>query len=816
MAQRCAAKMTTAYRFGQFELNPASRQLLVEGQPATLGTRAFDVLLILIERRERLVTKDELLDLAWPGLVVEENNLQVQISALRKIIGDRIIKTVPGRGYQFTGEVTRSALLERGDARRSNLPRPLTRFIGHEADLDDYQNIVATSRLVTLTGLGGCGKTRLAIELASRAMPMFAQGAWFVDLAPMADAERLPLTVARTLGLTERSGQSITETLCEHLAERQILLILDNCEHLPNACATLAAKMLERGSWLKVLATSREALGVSGEYTLRVRSLKYPPPDRGDGVDQIQAFEAVQLFVDRARLINHHFALDRATAPAVAEICRRLDGIPLAIELAAARTKILSVNDLRQMLDDRFSLLVGGSRMAPARQQTLLATIKWSFDLLAQDERQLLEQLSIFSGGWTLEAAAAVAGEDADQYEVLDRLARLADKSLIAARTEGEATRYSMLETVCEYGLEALAASGAEPGAAKRHLEYFVGLAERLEPAFMTSGEREALDQLAPELENIVQALRGCERVSGGPELALRLVASLGQFWLSLGLVELGYRLTAEALARGDAQDPSPARLRALFEAERFLQFLDRLGEARDRQLECLALARQLHDDHITAGVLAHLGSNSFELGDAEQAVAFCEEALRLARDRADCKQVRRALCALGEVHCASGNPELALPLWEECLQLGRDQRDAHSVVAAACDLARTYISCGKAERARPLVVEALALSWETQSKLTLQWVLDAVTALTAAAQDGATAARMLGAADAARKLVGNRRDFSSLQFWPSTVTSIRNSLREADFVTAYDAGKALTIEQAIGEARGWLEKFAPSAESVR
>jgi DNA-binding winged helix-turn-helix (wHTH) protein len=355
-----------AYCFGRFELNPATRQLLVEGQPIALGARAFDVLLALVERRGRLISKNDLLDAAWPGLAVEENNLQVQVSALRKVVGDHAITTVPGRGYQFTAEVTESQAPSRKNSHRSNFPRPLTRFIGHEADLGEYEKTVTTNRLVTLTGVGGCGKTRLACEIASRLLPRYADGAWFVDLTPMADAEQLALTVAKALGINEHPGQPVIETLCEHLDGHKILLVLDNCEHVVSACAMLAQTLLDRANHLTVVATSRERLDGMGECTLRVRSLSCPPAEDGDAFDRIPAFEAVQLFVDRAQLVQRAFALSPATAPAVADICRRLDGIPLAIELAAARVRSLSVQEVSQRLDQRFHLLRGGDS---ARQE---------------------------------------------------------------------------------------------------------------------------------------------------------------------------------------------------------------------------------------------------------------------------------------------------------------------------------------------------------------------------------------------------------------------------------------------------------------
>ena len=804
--------MTAAYRFGRFELNPATRELLVDGQPLALGARAFDLLLALIERRERLVTKDELLELAWPGVVVEESNIQVQVSSLRKILGEEVIKTVPGRGYRFTAEVAQLATRGSAELERHNLPRPLTRFIGHEVDLDEYSSIIATNRLVTLTGIGGCGKTRLAIEVARRVLLRFAHGAWFVDLAPMADAERLPSTVAKALGVNERPGESIVERLCECLAGWQILLVLDNCEHLVDPCAALVQTMLDRAKDLTILATSRETLGVPGECTLKVRSLTCPNPGQRELGDRIQTSEAMELFVDRARLVQPDFALNGTTAPPVAEICRRLDGIPLAIELAAARTKVLSVDELRQRLDDRFVLLVGGSRTALPRQQTLLATIKWSFDLLPPDERQLLERLCVFAGGWTLDGAVAVAGDGAGQYEVLELLTNLVDKSLIAAnRPEEAATRYSVLETVRQYGLETLAGSGAETTTAKRYIEYFVALVERLEPGIKVE-DKEALEQLAPELDNLVLGLRWCERVPGASNLGLRLVAGLSQYWLALGVLDLGYRLTTQALSRSDEDATSSARARALLVATRFAGFLGHYEKARDWGKECLTLARLLQDDHIAAGALVYLGVACRQLGDLEQGKALLEQALDLARQRGDNEQMARALQTIGGMYSDAGNLELASQYFAEGLQIARNERHFHAIAVIASTLACTYLALGQVERVWPLATETLNLPSDAKGKVTMQFVLEMAVRLVAAMEDWPSAARLLGAFDAAKTLVGRKQEYHDEE---SVAARIRNSLREIDFDVAYKAGYALTLEQVIGEARAWVEKSAPTASGV-
>src|SRR5467141_3501702 len=530
-----ARLVTTIYRFGGFELQPNQRRLLEDGRPVVLGDRAFDVLLALVERAGRLVPKDELLDLVWPGLVVEENNLQVQVSALRKILGAAAIATSAGRGYRFTlelmpdGESSSSPV-----AKRHNLPQQLTSFIGHEDELDEYAALLGQTRLLTLTGIGGCGKTRLAIKLAERVLQSFPDGVWYVDLAPLLDAERVALTVATTLGIREEKDRPIVDTLCGRLAGQRTLLVLDNCEHLTAACAALVQRLISATPGVRVLAASREGLGVPDERAVTVRSL--------------EAGEAARLFVERAQLSLPKFSLADDTADAVAEICRRLDGIPLAIELAAARVKILSVEEIRARLDDRFRLLTGGSRAALARQQTLLATIQWSYDHLAPDQRQLLRRLSVFVGGWTLGGAVRVAGEQLDEYAVLDLLGRLVDQSLVTThRVEGGTTRYSMLETVRQYAHDRLNEAGEGEATRNRHLEFYVALAEEAQPELVGRDQSAWFARLDPERENFLAAHGWCDRAEGLAELGLRLVFPLKMYLLHRGLVALGHGVTVEA-----------------------------------------------------------------------------------------------------------------------------------------------------------------------------------------------------------------------------------------------------------------------------
>src|SRR5258705_756066 len=378
-------------RFGPFELEPDKRRLLKDGATISLRPRAFDLLLTLVDHAGHLVTKDELLDQVWPKVVVEEAALHVQVSALRKVLGADAITTVSGRGYQFTLAVTKGDdEADRVSAPKHNLPYPLTSFIGREHEIAQLKELVPANRLVTLTGAGGAGKTRLAIEVASRLVDAFADGVWLVELAALSDPHLVPQVVARALEVKEQPTRPVIETLGDYLASKELLLVLDNVEHLLEGCVQFADLILHRSAHVAMLVTSRERLGIAGELTYRVPSLTVPAPGDSIAPDALLAYEGVRLFVERARLLRPDFSVTAENAASLASICSRLDGIPLAIELAAPRLRSMSVDELNQRLDQRFALLTDGSRTALPRHRTLRSTIDWSYDLLTGVEQVLL------------------------------------------------------------------------------------------------------------------------------------------------------------------------------------------------------------------------------------------------------------------------------------------------------------------------------------------------------------------------------------------------------------------------------------------
>jgi len=557
-----------SHRFGRFEVQPAQRQLLVEGQPAVVGARAFDLLLCLLEHRDRVVGKDELMNQVWPGVVVEENNLTVQVSALRKVLGADAIATVAGRGYRFTlpaldqaaadislGSTALSTASPAMPVAPHNLPAERSSFIGREKEIAAVRQALRQHRLVTLTGIGGSGKTRLALRLGALEMAAapirFPDGVFFVDLAPVGDEELLTATMAGACGVLLGEGAGLSGASPDHrliaaLKRRASLLIIDNCEHLLEAVAALVDRILVECPDIHVLATSREALGVEGEQVVQVPSLAVPDPSAPDAVT-----DAMHLFVDRAQAAQSSFVLDLQTLPAVAEICRRLDGIPLAIEFAAARVAHLSVKQIAERLEDRFRLLTGGRRRLQ-RQQTLQAALDWSHDLLSEGERAVFRRLAVFAGSFALDAAEAVCSAgDIAKAQVLDLLGSLVAKSLVGV-IEGVSgqVRYRLLETVRMYASEKLAAADEAQALRTRHGDWYLAWLEAM-PIKSLLHDLAMVAAVGQEIDNLRAAADWCQ-VNDWPERLARMTARMYGYWWLGGAGLEGLRWSQIALAAGE------------------------------------------------------------------------------------------------------------------------------------------------------------------------------------------------------------------------------------------------------------------------
>ncbi len=597
-----------------------------------------------------------------------------------------------------------------------NLPRQLTSFIGREREMTEVQRLLTTSpgRLVTLTGPGGCGKTRLALQVGQELRPDYPQGVWLVELAPVADPALLAQAVAAALDLHEDSRRPLLTTITDYLRSRKALLILDNCEHVIGASARLAESLLQSCAELRIVASSREPLGVAGEAVFRVPSLSTPDPRQLQPVGDVARYEAVRLFVDRAAAVLPGFALTGENASAIAQICQRLDGIPLAIELAAARIQVLTVEQVAARLTDVFRLLTGGSRTALPRQQTLRAAIDWSYDLLAPAERALLCRLAVFAGGWTLEAAEAVGAdweEAAGPYEttdVLDLLTQLVNKSLvIAEHRPGKETRYRLLETIRQYAREKLCVECGGERAWDRHLDYFVTLAERANKGMAGPRQIEWLDRLEEEIDNVRTALEWA--LESDVEAGLRLAGALLVFCLVRGYVTAPAGKLRELLARPEAQSHTLARARALDTAASLAGWQGDLAGAHALAEESLALCRELGDRRGEAAALHSLGIVACLQDDYVTGRPLVLESLALHRELGDEQGQASALLDLGSL-ADCWDAARARGYLEEGLALYRKQEDVVGVAGALDSLGKLALRQGDLEQARRWLEESLAL----------------------------------------------------------------------------------------------------------
>jgi len=644
----------------------------------------------------------------------------------------------------YTAAVVPRALIKG----RTNLPEQLTSFVGRRRELVEIMHLLERTRLLMLTGVGGTGKTRLALRVAAEVLDRYPDGVWLVDLAPLADSTLVPYAVAAATGVRAEPGQPLVATLLAALRARQLLLVIDNCEHLLDACAHLADGLLRACPRVRILATSRQALGIVGEVSRHVPSLAVPAEGHLPPIESLTAYEAIQLFVDRALMVRPSFTVSNQNAPAVAQVCKRLDGIPLALELAAARLRVLSVDQIAQRLDDRFRLLTGGSRTALPRQQTLRATLEWSHALLTEPERILFRRLAVFAGSFDLAAAAAVG----DLVDDLDLLTQLVDKSLVVVE-EAEETRYRLLETVRQYGREQLDQSGEAGAVRARYRAWYRALAERAEPEL--SGPRQChwLDRLECDHDNLRSVLEGSAADPSGLEEGLRMAAALLRLWIVRGYLGEGRHLLAPLLATA-AASPSlrqtMARMGGIYAASFAALFQGDYAASGSLSEEWLALARDLGDergiwlandmlartimnlvDYSRAAVLftgelaatrkqgyrfgicsalVGLGVLARLQGDHERAVGFCEECLALSREAGDLWFIGQALSNLGLVRYQQGQYGVARTHFGEALEVRRALGDRPGIAWSLINLGDVAQAQGDGAAARARFEESLAL----------------------------------------------------------------------------------------------------------
>jgi predicted ATPase/class 3 adenylate cyclase/Tfp pilus assembly protein PilF len=641
----------------------------------------------------------------------------------------------------------------------NNLPLQLSSFIGREQEMAEVKRLLGATRLLTLTGTGGAGKTRLALQVTADLLEEYAEGVWLVELAALTEGNLLPQAVADALHMREEPNRPLMATLVEHLRPRRVLLLLDNCEHLVEACARLAEGLLQSCPKLKILATSREPLGIAGELTWRVPSLPVPDPERlprgeTERLAAIAPYEGVRLFLERAFFHQPRFTVTEGNAAAVAEVCHRLDGIPLAIELAAARVKALPVEKIAERLDDRFRLLTGGSRTTLPRQQTLQALIDWSYDLLSAAERALLLRLSVFAGGWTLEAAEFVCtGEDekgtlvaggppeteapgdgsrppigsgpsAEAWEVLDLLTSLVEKSLVQYEEREGDGRYRLLETIRQYANEKLRCSVEAEPVRQRHHDYYLQLAEEAEPHLQGPEQAAWLRRLEREHDNLRAALDG-SLASGHAEAGLRLAAALWPFWRIRVHWAEGRERLAALLALPETGEPTAVWARVLRGAGVLAYLQADFAAARSFFEQSRDLSQALGDRSGVAAAINNLGNVACEYGEYSTARSLFEESLAIRRELEDPVGIASCLNNLGNVALELGDYPAARAFQEQSLEIQRRIGDPYDIALSLNNLGLVASDLGDYDTAQALLEESLELRRQLEDKAGITAVLN-------------------------------------------------------------------------------------------
>lgn len=689
------------------------------------------------------------------------------------------------------------------------MPVEVTSFVGRRREMAESRRLLASSRLVTFTGVGGVGKTRLALRVASEVGRAFADGTWLVELAGLRDAGLLAQTVAAALGIQEQSARWPLVRLSEYLADRQLLLVLDNCEHLLDACAMLADALLRTCPRLRILATSRQALGIAGESILLVPPLSVPDPDRPlPPAEALTRYEAARLFAERAAAVLPGFAITASNAAAVARICQRLDGIPLAIELAAVRLQALSVDQLLARLDDRYRLLTNGSRAALPRQQTLRAMIDWSFDLCSAQERALWARASVFAESFDLEASETVcSGDDLPRESVFDLVAGLVEKSILLREEHPSGVRYRLLETIRQYGRERLAESGGEEAVLRRHRDYYLHRVEQVAAAWFGPDQEAWLARLRLEHANLRAALEFCLTEPGEAEAGLRIAASLWFYWIATGLLSEGRRWLDLALELETR--PSTARAVALW-VDAYLAILQSdippaLPLLRDSQ----ALAERLGDPVALAWSTQVAGMAAMFTDELANAATLLEDALARHRANDDRIGTLDTLFYLASVASMLGDAERAAALCEESLAICETHGECWFNSYMLWVFSLTAWRQGDRGRAFALAQASLRKTRALSERLVIALDIEVLAWTAAADGNYQRAAYLLGAAQPIWQAMGASPFWDLADHHRACETSTRRALDEKTFQAAFRHGAELTLDQAIAYA---LEEKAVSA----
>jgi predicted ATPase len=681
-----------------------------------------------------------------------------------------------------------------------NLPPRTSALIGRGRELAEVTSALRAPepRLLTLTGPGGSGKTRLATEVGRELLGDFPDGVFAVDLSPLSDPELIASPVAQALGVVEPPAGSLADALARQISGKRLLLILDNFEHLLDG-APLVSKLLAASPGLKVLATSRAPLRLSREREYAVEPLELPTASDLRPPDELARVPAVALFVERARQVRPTFALTSENARAVAEVCRRLDGLPLALELAAARVKLLTPRAMLDRLDHRLKLLTGGARDLPNRQQTMRGAVGWSYDLLVEAERAVLRRLAVFVGGASLEAAEAVCGSGGE--DVLDALGSLVEKSLLRQREQEDGEpRFTLLEVVREFALEQLEASGQAGEVRRLHAEFYAGMATAIEPELRAGRSVRLLETLEREHDNLRAAVEW--GLGHQPEVALRIVGAIYNFWFRRGYLSEGVKWAKQALERsGDEADPL-LRAKACVGIGCLSWRQGELGAAELFTQESVRLAREADDRHWTCSSLQLLGTVKMQQEDSPRAKALAEESLALARELNDRRLISLNLNALGEVARQQEDYEAAREFYEEALALAGQESAKHMIPVYTLNLASVACLQRDYRSATSFALEALKVSEEFGDKIVTGTALGVFAASAVAAGDSGKAARLWGAAQAIFDAADYKLDRIDQAFVDRYVGEARAAMGEGAYEARFREGRAMRLEHAVALAR--------------
>ena len=803
------------YRFGEFEVDVAAYELRHEGRRLQLSRQPMDLLLLLLEHPQELVSREDIAKRLWrPDVFTDlDAGIRTAVLKIRHVLGDsrespRFVETIPGRGYRFVAplQLVPASLPQTGAghvvARRHNLPAELTSFIGRRKELLELPGQLRSSRLLSLTGAGGVGKTRLAVRLAYELVNECPDGVWLVDLSPLSAPDLVAQTIATAFAVREGPQRSARDVLLDTLRDRALLLVLDNCEHLIAACAELVQTLLREAPAVRILATSREALGVSGESVYRVPSLSLPEPSAPVHLDALIDSEATQLFIERAGAVDSAFAATPDNSDSIARICRRLDGIPLAIELAAARVVVLSPEQIETRLNDRFRLLTDGARTAVARQRTLEAAVDWSYQLLSDVEQQLFGRLSVFPATWTLAAAERVCGGDGiDESDVLELLSRLVGKSLVVVdgAFAGE-RRYRFLETVRQFARERLVHTGAADRLRDRHFEFFFEEFRGALPILRHRNQLPCLRRLQTEQQNVRAALEWALTSSDLAEKGVELAGALFWFWTKRGLYEEGRLWLEQALKVRHAT--ARLRARALIGLAHMHTFRGRHVEVGVLAGEALSLGHEHGDAWVVSFALFLKGLAAFELGDREQAAALALEARNAADASGDVVQHGGPLLILANIAVLEGDHERAQQLYDESIEVHRRAGEVWGLSILLSAAAGLRIVRQDFDRARAQASEAMSLSQELEDPRGIAWSLDVFAGLLAAEGHADAAARLWGASDALLESVGGSLVPTIAWIRDRYFEPVKTSLGGTMFEKARVEGCAMPRAQAIEFAR--------------